>query len=44
MQVRGSNGLAAMLAAKRLESVAPEVNLRNPLRTDDNAHKRGNLP
>ena len=43
MQVRGSNGLAPMSAAKRPKSVAPEVNMRNPLHTSNNAHKRGNL-
>ena len=32
-------GLAAMLAAKRSAGVAPEVNLRNPLHTDDKTHK-----
>ena len=29
------NGSAAMLATKRSVGVAPEVNLRNPLRTVD---------
>ena len=38
------NGLAAMLAVKRLASVAPEVNLRNPLSTGNKAYKRGIHP
>ena len=32
-------GLAAMLITKRSAGVAPEVNLRNPLHTGDQAHK-----
>ena len=34
------NGLVAMLAAKRLVGVAPEVNLRNPLHIVDEACKQ----
>ena len=44
MQVCGWNGLAAMLAAKSSAGVTPEVNLRNPLHTGDEAFKRGNPP
>ena len=38
------NGLAALLVAKRLVDVAPdmpEVNLRNPLHAGDEAYKQG---
>ena len=42
--VEDRNGSVAILAAKRSAGVAPEVNLRNPLRVGDEARKQGNLP
>ena len=35
------NGSAALLAAKRSASVAPEVNLRVPLHAGNKAHQQG---
>ena len=37
-------GSAAILAIKRSAGIAPEVNLRNPLHTGDEAYKRGIQP
>ena len=37
MQVCEFKGLAALLAAKRLAGVTPEVNLRNPLHAGEKA-------
>ena len=37
-QVRGSNGSAAILAAKRSAGVAPEVNLRIPMQASEGIH------
>ena len=34
-------GVAAMLATKKSAGVAPEMNLRNPLCADREAHKQG---
>ena len=41
VQVCGSNGSAAMLAANRSTGVTPEVNLRNTLPVGNEAYKRG---
>ena len=38
------NGLTAMLAAKRLAGVTPQVNLGIPLHADNKACKRGIHP
>ena len=38
------NGLAAMLAAKRLAGITPQVNLGIPLHADNKACKRGIHP
>ena len=43
-EVSWVKGLVAMLVMKRSAGVTPEVNLRNPLRTGDEIHKRGDLP
>ena len=37
-------GSAAMLAIKMSAGVAPEVNVRNPLHTDENTLKQGIYP
>ena len=42
--VEDRNCSVAILAAKRSAGVAPEANLRNPLRVGDEARKQGNLP
>ena len=41
VQVCGSNGSAAMLAANRSTGVTLEVNRRNPLPVGNEAYKRG---
>ena len=41
VQVCGSNGSAAMLAASRSTGVTPEVNLRNTLPVGNEAYNRG---
>ena len=41
VQVCGSNGSAAMLAANRSTGVTPEVNLRNTLPVGNEAYKPG---
>ena len=38
------NGSAAVLAAKRSAGIAPEANLRNPLRAGDETRRQGNPP
>ena len=42
--VEDRNGSIAIMAAKRSAGIAPEANLRNPLRVGDEARKQGNLP
>ena len=38
------NGSAAVLAAKRSAGIAPEANLRNPLRAGDETRRQGDPP